>query len=353
MSGTLREALGARREGAPPRAAWRRLLRQLKAGDLRTRAELERRLDAPVGLDADELDALAADLRSLLSAADAGPVASRIQALLERGFAPTARGDIAVRATGWPPGFGRGARERLLRVPLQGDQRFVASAATAAARIREFDGFVLAGSTLLLEPELDGAVLPPVSRHARVKPQRRGRRGPWLPHVDEAGRRYLTPESLAARQAGRIPAARVLDLFAGCGGNALAGARAGLDVVAVEADEERAGLCRRNAAALGLPLEVHHGAAEDLGPALWRPGTAVFLDPPWERGEATWGSLLSEPLRRWLGGVGPLVLKAPREFDVCSLPARGWVVHYEFGDGEDDRAVVRMLTIVTASTGSP
>ncbi len=47
--------------------------------------------------------------------------------------------------------------------------------------------------------------------------------------------------------------------------------------------------------------------------------------------------------------------KLPREFDVASLPGEGWAVHWDFGERDDDRAVVRMIGAVRAAgaQGSP
>jgi hypothetical protein len=65
----------------------------------------------------------------------------------------------------------------------------------------------------------------------------------------------------------------------------------------------------------------------------------LFLDPPWKAIDL---DALPLPEGR------DLVLKLPRDFDVTRLPGQ-WQIHYEFGEGDDDSAVVRMLTAVRAT----
>lgn len=91
------------------------------------------------------------------------------------------------------------------------------------------------------------------------------------------GLEQATRLGVARWRAGRLAAAgavRVLDLGCGLGADALAFAEAGLDVVAVEADEVTAIF-----AAANLRREVIHGDAVDLLNHLDNPGTAVFCDP--------------------------------------------------------------------------
>jgi hypothetical protein len=355
---TLRDALQeASLRGAPPKRAWAELIRQLRqrkkdggsASPLASRGAVDRALAQEFRGDAGPLH------RALVGLAQGRDTLGECEAALLALLPVVASGSVRVRVTGWPRGFPLEDRARLLRLEFEptscdlGEGMVVDLAPGPAAALHaEFSDFVLGGSALRVE--VDGP-LPAVPRGLRARPMRRGRRGPWLPHVDEQGALFLTPRELAERQAVRVPPGPVIDAFAGCGGNAVVLARQ-RSVLAVEADPERAARCRANAAWAGVDLTVVVGCAERVVPSSWQPGAVVFLDPPWGGREApTWETLLPEPgFRRWLRGV-PVVLKAPREFDVGSLPGQGWSLHYEFGERPDDRSVVRMITAVRAVPG--
>ncbi|MDT0267801.1 methyltransferase domain-containing protein [Streptomyces sp. DSM 44915] len=105
----------------------------------------------------------------------------------------------------------------------------------------------------------------------------------------EAGAMYFTPDgleqatrtSVAAWRAGRLAAAgarRVADLCCGVGGDAIALARAGLDVLAVDRSPLTCAVARANASALGLAdrIKVRLGSVEDVGLAGY---DTVFVDP--------------------------------------------------------------------------
>ena len=92
-----------------------------------------------------------------------------------------------------------------------------------------------------------------------------------------AGLEQATRLTVAARHAGRLRGAgveRVADLGCGIGGDALAFAGAGIDVLAVDADEVTAGIAAFNLAPFGAT--VRHGAAED---ADIDGVQAVWMDP--------------------------------------------------------------------------
>jgi hypothetical protein len=67
----------------------------------------------------------------------------------------------------------------------------------------------------------------------------------------------------------------------------------------------------------------------------------------------SWSDLIApldvpEPLLR-MGAQ--LIVKAPRTFDVTTLPGAGtWAIQYEFGDKPDDSRIVKCIT---ASAWSP
>jgi hypothetical protein len=105
----------------------------------------------------------------------------------------------------------------------------------------------------------------------------------------DAGRMYFTADgveqatrtSVAAHRAGRFRAAgaeRAADLCGGVGGDAIALARAGLDVLAVDRDPLTCAVARANAESLGLAgrIEVRCADVMTYEP---RPGEALFVDP--------------------------------------------------------------------------
>ncbi|MFJ3665557.1 methyltransferase domain-containing protein [Streptomyces sp. NPDC090106] len=107
--------------------------------------------------------------------------------------------------------------------------------------------------------------------------------------AEDAGRMYFTPNgveqstraSVAAYRADRIRAlgvASVADLCCGIGGDAIALARAGIRVLAVDHDPLTAAAARANAEALGLDglIEVREADVMDVDTAGY---DAVFVDP--------------------------------------------------------------------------
>jgi SAM-dependent methyltransferase len=100
-------------------------------------------------------------------------------------------------------------------------------------------------------------------------------------YFTRAGLEQATRAAVAQRRADRLRANGVgtlLDLGCGLGADAIAGARAGLQVTAVEADPLTAAMAAANAEALGLTdrLRVVTGQAEAQSPAAF---DAVFADP--------------------------------------------------------------------------
>ncbi|MFJ9725203.1 methyltransferase domain-containing protein [Streptomyces sp. NPDC101209] len=106
---------------------------------------------------------------------------------------------------------------------------------------------------------------------------------------EDAGRMFFTPNgveqstraSVAAYRAGRLRALGVTslaDLCCGIGGDAIALARAGIRVLAVDRDPVTAAVARANAEALGLTdlIEVWEADVTEVDTAGW---DAVFVDP--------------------------------------------------------------------------
>jgi trimethylguanosine synthase len=167
--------------------------------------------------------------------------------------------------------------------------------------------------------------------------------------ADEEGRISLTPETLAVTIAARVAGLRVLDAGCGVGGNAIAFARAGCPVLAVERDATRLALARRNAAIYEVDhvIEWRHGDAE---PALAAADVDVlFVDPPWgaaysrERATLEDYPLLVAARAAALERGLRLVAKVPPSFDPASIP--GAVPTALFGAAVGDRHRVKLVLL--------
>ena len=138
--------------------------------------------------------------------------------------------------------------------------------------------------------------------------------------AEDAYRMFFTPNgveqatrtSVATYRAGRFAAAgvrSVADLCCGIGGDAIALARAGISVLAVDRDPLTAEVARANAAALGLDalIEVRCADVTEIDTAAY---DAVFVDPARRggRGRIFDPEAYSPPLS-WATGTA---LKAPR-----------------------------------------
>lgn len=321
------------------------------------RAALDRCLAATPDVSADALVELKTLLRDLVRADGedtdlAVRAAHQLQGLCALPLAPTDR--VEVRLEGRPPQLHDTDARALL-----GD--FECTASDAALAVHRLDGQVVGGQPLRVVVALpDGRSLPAVPRHLRGDRGRWGRSDPWLPHLDDVGRRSLTPLGLAERMAGRVTAARVVDACCGCGGNAVAFARAGLQVTAVELDGHRARLARENARARGVSerVRVVTGSVEAHLDALLSPGVLLFVDPPWVPDGAdratTFDTLFSRlpRLAEAIASWPQVMLKLPRAFDVRTLPGGPdhWTLRYERGCVDTgDARVVRMITAMRRS----
>jgi len=387
-AGTLRELL---RETHPEdfslKLAWRQLIRALRArkrevgvsSRFDSRGAIEKALDAPLrtGLDAEDEAVLRLKqaLRSLVVApepqAGRGPppdpgsaemrsLAHRIDGLLETLLPVVASGPVTVSVEGWPRDFASAQRARLLRWDHEGPMDL--SPIEAAAAVREWDGFVLGGSALRVQVSLaPDTVLPTVPRSLRARPLVRDQRSTWLDHVDDEGKRSLTPRAIAERFAGRVTTQWVIDGCCGCGGNAIAFAASGLQVVALDVAPGRLELARKNARQWGVEERIRfvEGDVVALLPDLLSdlPNATVFLDPPWaeslaDREMPSWSDLLpgGQALAKLLTPEHPVLAKLPRSFDLDSLPGANWEVCYEFGEGSM-ASVVRMIRAWRPASG--
>lgn len=128
-------------------------------------------------------------------------------------------------------------------------------------------------------PDLVSAVV----GQARLRAKAQAKFGPFARRMlfTRAGLEQATRLGVAARHAQRIRSAglsRVADLGCGIGGDALAFAGAGLDVVAVDADEVTSVIAAYNLAPFGDSAVVRHATAEESIDTI-PSGDAIWMDP--------------------------------------------------------------------------
>ncbi len=212
-----------------------------------------------------------------------------------------------------------------------------AEAADLCARLR---GVTIGGVVLEVTvwPSLPRAAV----REGRTQEARRQRhRSVGFSHprarCREGGRLGLTPESLALEFALRQPPQRVLDACCGCGGDTVAFARAGHQVVAVDTDLQRLDDAAHNVALYGVGhlTQLRHGNAEQVVGD--QDADLLYLDPPW-----TDLGLLDRVCARW-DRYRQVVLKVPAQFDPTSLP--DFSVEAVFGDAPGDTQRVKFLRL--------
>lgn len=228
-----------------------------------------------------------------------------------------------------------------------------ADAADLAARLRGlgFDGQPLGCQ---IDPPLSRSLV----RRARTDDARRRRATtPGFHRAgtrdDEIGRMSLTPEPLAMRMAAWAQGRAVVDAGCGIGGNAIAFARAGCRVQAIEADAARLELARHNAAVYGVAgqIEFVHGDALVIVPQRRDPEAILFVDPPWGADWPRAGCGLADlPMLAALvphaAGYAALWAKVPPSFATKQIldcgPGR---VDAFFGEAQGDRRRVKFVLV--------
>ncbi|WP_312171436.1 class I SAM-dependent methyltransferase [Microbacterium sp.] len=146
----------------------------------------------------------------------------------------------------------------------------VADVARAVSRLRA------AGHS----PDLVSAVV----GQAHLRSKAEAKFGPFAERMlfTRAGLEQATRLGVAARHAQRLRRAgvsRVSDLGCGIGGDALAFTGAGLEVVAVDADEVTSAIAAYNLAPFGESATVRHGIAQENVPDASDGATAIWMDP--------------------------------------------------------------------------
>lgn len=186
-------------------------------------------------------------------------------------------------------------------------------------------------------------------RKVRLDAARRRRRGESgfldkRAKLDADGRMFLTSERLAMLLARRAKVRSVVDATAGCGGNAIAFARAGMQVTAIEKDAHRLDLARHNARVYGVASRIRFlsGDARELLPH--QDAELCFVDPPWgevDRTRCTEVPLL-EDLLPLLEAFDRAWVKVPPSF--APVPT-GFRPEAWFGQGEGDRQTVKFVLL--------
>lgn len=252
-------------------------------------------------------------------------------------------------AGAWVPGVD-GVYEAVLDTP---------AAADLSARLR---GLGMGGQAFAVEcsPALPRAAV----RAARLEDARRRRdTTPGFERagtrLDAEGRMSLTPEALARALAAELPVGgEVWDLGCGAGGNAIAFARAGHSVVAVERDHVRLADARHNAGVYGVAGRIRFVQADAVAFLAGEPvsaETTLFVDPPWG---ADWDRVrcVAEAfplLTAVYAARGPrgLFAKLPPSFDPATLDASAAVTAF-FGAAGGDAKRVKFVR-VRVSPASP
>jgi hypothetical protein len=233
-------------------------------------------------------------------------------------------------------------------------QRDTAQAADLAARLRN-----VAIGGWPIGVQITPALPREAVRAARLEDARRRRDGtPGFlrrgTRNDVEGRMSLTPEPLADAFAAELVASgvrTVLDVCAGAGGDAIAFARRGLRVIAIERNAARLALLAHNARVYGVAARltlVNGDAAEAVRR---RPADVVYVDPPWGAAYDRRAVSLADvsPLAevwdalRAASTTPRLVAKLPPSFDVRAIP--GATATAVFGEAPGDWRRVKMLRV--------
>jgi trimethylguanosine synthase len=99
--------------------------------------------------------------------------------------------------------------------------------------------------------------------------------------IDEVGLYSVTPEDIALQQAKRFKCKTILDGFCGVGGNAIAFARLGMKVTAIEKDKTRFEMARHNAEVYGVADKIVFILGDFLFEAPKIKADGVFVDLEW------------------------------------------------------------------------
>ena len=172
-------------------------------------------------------------------------------------------------------------------------------------------------------------------------------------HVTLTITRSLTPEKLATGIASRFPpGTRIVDTTCGAGGNSIAFARSGCNVVAIERDATRLAMAKHNAKVYGVASRIDFRCGDCLAllPHLTRGQEGdekaaaidvLFVDPPWgEHWNRTRTTLSDLPL------LDKLVQRLTTTTSTCAdvAVAGGSIDYKALGDSSEEKANAKKKT---------
>lgn len=150
--------------------------------------------------------------------------------------------------------------------------------------------------------------------------------------TDWQGLYSVKAEMLAMQLARLLPGKVVLDGFCGIGGCAIAFARAGKQVFAVELDPARLKMARHNARLYGVEDRISFITGDVVGIINTLDFDAAFFDPPWggaayhEKPQFNWHDFSPNPLpliRCALARCSNVALSVPLNFNMAALKMAG------------------------------
>jgi len=129
---------------------------------------------------------------------------------------------------------------------------------------------------------------------------------------DPEARFSVTPEAMALQIADQLQVRGkvVVDGFCGAGGNAIAFARRGATVIALDTDARRLEMARHNARIYGVADRIQFQRADFFKANV--SGDLLFLDPPWAKGADFLNAAWEHGKRRFETGM----IKLPKEHTV-------------------------------------
>ena len=150
--------------------------------------------------------------------------------------------------------------------------------------------------------------------------------------IDGEGLYSATPESIALHQAKKMNCKIIVDGFCGVGANAIAFARTGAKVYAIEKDEKRLRMARYNAKIYGVDEKIEFVLGDFFEKAPQMKTEGVFLDPSW--GGPSYENLKKFKLSDFIpdgndisklafGHFSKVAIKIPDNFDVSELEKFG------------------------------
>jgi len=146
--------------------------------------------------------------------------------------------------------------------------------------------------------------------------------------IDEIGLYSVTPEKIALEQAEKMKCKSIVDGFCGVGGNAIAFARLGMKVVAIEKDKTRLKMARHNAEVYGVANKITFIHGDFLTEALKIKTEGVFIDLEWGGPEykelkefklSDFSPDGNDVLKLSFANFSEIAIKIPENFDLLEL----------------------------------